>query len=50
MDMPRTVLIDLVHEDGKFIVRANSMPDLEVNLDDLKMKDDNQVQLDHTLY
>ena len=44
MDEPRTVLIDFVHEDGKFIFRADSMPDLVVNLDDLVMKDNNQVR------
>jgi hypothetical protein len=35
MDCPRTVLVDLVHEDGKFYFRAEGVPDLEVDPQDL---------------
>ncbi len=43
MDCPRTVLIDFLHEDGKFLFRADGMPDLEVNEDDLEMTAENTV-------
>ena len=45
MDVPRTVLIDLVHEDGKFIFKAESMPDLVIDPNDLVMREDNTVTL-----
>ena len=35
MDCPRTVLIDMVQEDGKFFFRAEGMPDLELDPLDL---------------
>ena len=43
-DAPRTVLIDLIFEDGKFIFRAESMPDLVINPADLVMREDNMVE------
>jgi hypothetical protein len=43
MDEPRTVLIDYVHEDGKFYFRADTMPDLEVYPEDLEMTDEKRV-------
>ena len=45
MDVPRTVLVDLVHEDGKFIFKAESMPDLVIDPNDLVMREDNTVTL-----
>ena len=43
MDCPRTVLIDFLHEDGKFLFRADGVPDLEVHEDDLEMTAENTV-------
>jgi len=43
MDVPKTVLIDLVFEDGKFIFKAPDMDVLEVNPEDLVLRESNTI-------
>jgi hypothetical protein len=44
MDFPKTVLIDLVFEDGKFIFKAPEMETLEVDPEDLVMRETNTIE------